>query len=100
MEKEINEVEGFYQEVSDLLGLPNNYYFDPNTVGGKYRTRWNNRKPGNGRFAGYGLIRYFSATCIHVVLTNPVNMNRTYDSRQAALESLKKILDEAPTNHI
>jgi hypothetical protein len=95
MEKEMTEVESFYQDVSDLLGIENTYEYNPYTVGGKYRTRWNNRAPGNGRFEGYGLIRFFGASCIHVAINKPIHMNGTFDSKEAVLTALKKALDEA-----
>lgn len=95
MEKEISEVESFYQDVSDLLGIENNYRYDVYSVGGKYRTRWNNRKPGNGRFEGYGIIRFFSPTVIHVAITNPISLSGIFGSKAEVLEVLKKTLDEA-----
>ena len=91
----MTEVELFYQDVSDLLGIPNNYEYNPYTVGGKYRTRWNNRAPGNGRFEGYGLIRFFGASCIHVAINKPVYLSGTFSSKAEVLEALKKALDSA-----
>lgn len=95
MEKEITEVESFYQDVSDLLGIPNSYEYNRFTVGGKYLTRWNNRKPGNGRFEGYGIIRFFGPTVIHVAITKPVLFSGIFDSKEEVLRVLKKTLDEA-----
>lgn len=95
MDKEISEVELFYRDVSDLLGIPNNYRYDVYSVGGKYRTRWNNRKPGNGRFEGYGVIRFFSPTIIHVAITRPVLLTGIYNSKEEVLAVLKKTLDES-----
>ena len=95
MEKEISEVELFYRDVSDLLGIESNYEYNPNTLGGAYRTRWNNRKPGNGRFEGYGIIRFFGASCIHVAINKPVHITGTFESKEEVLRVLKKALDEA-----
>jgi len=95
MNKEMTEVERFYQDVSDLLGIESNYEYNPYTRGGTYRTRWNNRAPGNGRFEGYGLIRFFGPNVIHVALNNPVHMNRIFESKADVLAALKKALDEA-----
>lgn len=58
--------EEFYRECARLLdceheGEPFKYY---------RRTRWNNRVPGQGRFAGHGIIRVFGDK-VHVSLTNP-----------------------------
>lgn len=91
----MTEVESFYQDVSDLLGIENTYEYNRHTVGGTYRTRWNNRKPGNGRFEGYGLIRFFGPSCIHVAINNPVHISGTFESKEAVLAALKKALDEA-----
>lgn len=84
--------EKFYQDVADLLGVENNYEFNVNKG---WRTRWNNRKPGNGRFEGYGLVRFFGANMIHVMISKPVSMNRTFSSTEDALSALKKALDES-----
>lgn len=98
MEKDITEVESFYQDVSDLLGIENNYEYNRYTVGGTYLTRWNNRKPGNGRFEGYGIIRFFGPTVIHVAINHPVPMSGIYSSKEEVLAVLKKALDEAKTS--
>lgn len=95
MKQEISEVELFYQDVSDLLGIESNYRYDVYSVGGKYRTRWNNRKPGNGRFEGYGIIRFFGPTVIHVAITKPVLFSGIFESKEEVLRVLKKTLDEA-----
>lgn len=100
MEKEITEVEAFYQEVSDLLGIPNTYEYNRYTVGGTYLTRWNNRKPGNGRFEGYGIIRYFGPSVIHVAINHPVTMSGSYSSKEEVLAVLKKALDEASPSQV
>ena len=98
MEKEISEVESFYQDVSDLLGIENNYEYNPHTVGGTYRTRWNNRKPGNGRFEGYGIIRFFGPNVIHVAINYPVTLTGVFESKEEVLSALKKALDEVLTS--
>lgn len=98
MSNEITEVEQFYQDVSDLLGVTNNYEYNRYTVGGKYLTRWNNRKPGNGRFEGYGIIRYFGPSVIHVAINHPVRMSGSYTSKEEVLAVLKKALDEAQSS--
>lgn len=91
----MTEVERFYQDVSDLLGIQSNYEYNPHTVGGTYRTRWNNRAAGNGRFEGYGLIRFFGPNVIHVSISKPVSINKTFDSKADVLAALKKAIDEA-----
>jgi len=94
MEKETTPVEQFYQDVSDLLGIENKYEYNRYTVGGTYRTRWNNRKPGNGRFEGFGIIRFFGPQMIHVAINKPCYLCGTFDSTDAVLVALKKALDE------
>lgn len=93
MEKESLSVEEkFYQDVADMLGVEHDYEFNINKG---WRTRWNNRKPGNGRFEGYGLVRYFGPTMIHVVINKPIYFNKTFSSTEEALLALKKALDES-----
>jgi len=86
-------VEQFYQDVADLLGVDSSYRYNKFTVGGTYLTRWNNRKPGNGRFEGFGLVRFFGPESIHVAINKPVYHNKVYASAEEALEGLKKALD-------
>lgn len=94
MEREIVSVEEkFYQDVADLLGVENSHKYNALTVGRTYRTRWNNRKPGSGRFEGYGIVRFFGPTMIHVAINRPVYINKVFESTDAALEFLKKSID-------
>jgi hypothetical protein len=95
MEKDNTLMEQFYQDVSDLLGIENKYSYDAITHGGLYRTRWNNRAPGNGRFEGYGIIRYFSDTCIHLAINKPVSAHGIFTSKQEVLDFLHKSIDSA-----
>ena len=57
--------------------------------------RWAPRVPGNGRFQGIGLIRYFSATCIQISLTAPVAINQTFSSPEATLAFLRDLNPES-----
>ena len=88
--KEQLEVEeGFYQQIADLLGIEHNY------VTPHYRlTRWNNRKPGNGRFPGFGVVRVYGPTVVHMMLTSPVSINRQFTSMDSALDHLRKLLEQ------
>jgi hypothetical protein len=62
------EAEGrFYARCAEILGVPHTY----RPWVGRPPNRWNNRRPGNGRFEGVGLIRMFSPTCIQVCLRDP-----------------------------
>jgi hypothetical protein len=91
MEQEKKAVEDFYQRCSDLLSTENTYV-ERNPYW--RRTRWSNREPGSGRFPGCGTIRMFSSDCIHVSLTNPVGVNRTFDSAEEVYAFLKKALTQ------
>ena len=55
------------------------------------RTRWNNRAPGSGRFIGYGIIRCYSPTNIHVILRNPI-VTGIFKNYLEALEAIKQQL--------
>lgn len=59
--------EGFYQRCAELLGTTHTYKpWNHHKI-----TRWNNRKPGNGRFPGCGTIKMFGPNVIHVALRHP-----------------------------
>jgi hypothetical protein len=55
--------ESFYGSVADVLGVSENY-----VEAMPYRRRWGQRTPGNGRFEGFGLVRWFGNNLIHVSL--------------------------------
>lgn len=59
--------EDFYRECARLLGTT----YDCSPFPHYKRTRWNNRAPGSGRFAGHGIIRAFNDDLVHVSLTVP-----------------------------
>ena len=83
--------EKFYQDVADLLQVHHDYRFNINKG---WRTRWNNRKPGNGRFEGYGLVRYFGPSLIHMVFSTPeAYVNKTFTSADDALAGVKEFVD-------
>ncbi len=77
----------FYQKCAELLCVEH-VYKKPYS----HRTRWNNRNPGNGRFAGFGLIRVYAPDMIHVCLTNPVALSKTFDTMEEVLLFLKNLL--------
>ncbi len=62
----------FYARCAEILGVEHEYR--PWT--GRGPNRWNNRKPGNGRFPGRGTVRYFAPDAIHVCLHSPRPVNR------------------------
>ena len=76
--------EEFYEECAKLLGTQYEYV---NVITNTRRTnRWGPRQPGNGRFPGIGLIRWFSPTCIHVAITG---FNGVLKSPEEVFEILK-----------
>ena len=77
--------ENFYREVARLLnttheGEPFKY---------RYRTRWNNRTAGQGRFAGRGIIRMFGHQ-VHVALTDPPT-HQIFNSQEDCLKFLESL---------
>lgn len=81
-------VEGFYRAVAELLCAPHQYRERPF----RYKTRWNNRSPGNGRYEGHGCVRAFSLTTIHVMLRVP-EVNGYFKSPDAALDAIRAALN-------
>lgn len=91
MRNENSEVEErFYQECAELLCVPNTYRPRPFA----YKTRWNNRGAGNGRFPGFGLIRMFGTNCIHVCLNKPMQVNRIFNSPEAVTDFLRQHIED------
>jgi hypothetical protein len=77
----------FYAECAALLGTTDECQAFPHL----YRTRWNNRAPGRGRFPRHGLIRAFG-DIVHIQLHHPRVISEVFDSREAAIEYLRKHL--------
>lgn len=75
----------FYQACAKLLGAEHEYQPYPY----RRRNRWNNRRPGNGRFPGFGVIRLYGDRA-HIQLRAPVRMS-LWCSHEEALEFLKAI---------
>lgn len=76
----------FYEECAKILGV------DYECEGFPYRkrTRWNNRKAGNGRFPGFGIIRVYGDV-VHVALRKPIIHQQIFNSKQEALDFLRQI---------
>nr|CAD6437860.1 hypothetical protein REQ54_04307 [Rhizobium sp. Q54] len=81
----LEDAERFYADCAQLLGTQIEYSRWP------YGTpdRWNNRRPGNGRFPGFGIIRMFGPNLVQVSLRHPVKLHGTYRSREAALSAVR-----------
>ena len=76
----------FYLKCADILGVE----YDGEPFQYRYRTRWNNRKPGSGRYPGYGLIRKFGSQ-IHVAFTNPISHHAIYNSEEEVYTFLRNL---------
>lgn len=55
-----------------------------------YRTRWNNRIAGQGRFPGRGVIRRFSDKQILVSLRDP-RVHQVFESEEAVIQFLTEL---------
>lgn len=78
----------FYLECARILETDHNG--DPFPYG--KRTRWNNRKPGQGRFDQYGIIRIFGNS-IHLAFHSP-QLHRIFESKQQCLEFLLSLKEK------
>jgi hypothetical protein len=68
---------------AELLGASHDYRAFPH----RRPNRWSNRSGGNGRIAGYGVIRLFGET-VHMQLRAPASVNRCFSNRVEALAYL------------
>lgn len=77
----------FYLRCAEIVGVETVL-----TERSKYyrRNRWNNRKPGNGRFPGVGIIRVFGSQ-VHVALTKPETIQRIFMSKEESLAFLETV---------
>lgn len=83
----------FHARVAAILGVEDVYAYNPHTLGGTYRTRWNNRTAGNGRFEGCGIVRRFG-DMVQVAIRHPFAMHRNFDTTEEAIEALEKAMEE------
>lgn len=77
-------MEKFYNECANILDIPH-VYRQPIKLSGK-KGRWV-RTPGNGRFPGFGIIRYYSSNLIHCMTRKGI---RTFHSEQEVLDWLRR----------
>ena len=79
----------FYSECDKFFGQshPPPREFRPRRTG-----RWGPREPGAGRFEGYGIVRWFNPSTVHVSLRYPIplHMMTTPGAALAAIERLMK----------
>lgn len=84
---EVKKLSGdFYHKCAELLGVE----YDGQPFKYAYRTRWNNRTPGSGRYPGRGIIRKFGSQ-VHVALTKPISHHAIYDSEEEVLDFLRSL---------
>jgi hypothetical protein len=77
----------FYDRCVEILGT--SHEFRP--WRGRRPNRWNNRHPGNGRFPGFGCVRWFGPRCIHVMLEAPERIARSLSSEEAVFALLASV---------
>ncbi len=87
MNAEPTSKEEFYRECAALLGARHD--FRPWRQGSP--NRWNNRRPGNGRFPGFGMVRYHSPSLVQVALRRPVAFRATFASTADAITALRQL---------
>lgn len=79
-EARIGREQDFYSTCAKILHIDHEY-----TVPFRRRDRWNTRKLGNGRFPGFGLIRYHSSSFITVMCKKGI---RVFNNEQEVYEFL------------
>lgn len=79
----------FYDAVAAIFNETHDYVPPPS---GALKKRWGPRTPGNGRFPGRGIVRFFSPTVIHVALRHP-SINGQFADPDAALTAIKQAHD-------
>lgn len=81
--------ETFYNKIAEILEINIEYkipYSGSNRI-----TRWNNRKPGNGRYPGYGLVHMYSETFIQV---NFYNHKQMFNSTEDVLNFINTLVQD------
>lgn len=73
----------FYSKCGELLKIHHNYQQPYNR-----KTRWNQRRPGNGRYPGFGLIRYHGPDHISMISRHGTRFFGSVDEVYKFLENL------------
>lgn len=76
--------EAFYKRCADILNIPHTYNAPVR------RNRWTNRRLGNGRFPGFGLIRCYGTSVMITTRAKTVWL----PSFEAAIDYLEKWVKE------
>ena len=79
--------EEFYEECARILGCE----YEGEAFTSYKRTRWNNRRAGQGRFPGFGTIRHYGDD-IHVALRHPITSIGTFKTEEEVISFLEKII--------
>ncbi len=82
--KTLEEKREFYERCGEILGIAHVYNKPV-----PRRNRWNNRRPGNGRFPGFGLVQCYGSS----VRVMSKRGTRMFDSYDAVYEYLQIVLD-------
>lgn len=77
--------EEFYAAVAVILEVENEYKTPM-----PYRRRWGQRNPGNGRYKGIGVVRWYNANLIHCMLPSSSKVFNSPDEALAFLLSYFK----------
>lgn len=80
----------FYGRCAAILGTT----YGCEAFGHEYRSRWNNRKPGGGRFPDHGIIRLFGDH-VQIALRSPAAIQTNIEGREAALAFLEQAVADA-----
>lgn len=83
-EDRIRRQREFYTTCGEILEIEHDYQ-----IPYARKTRWNDRKPGNGRYEGFGTIRRFSETLISI--TSRTTGRKLLYSEQAVFDYLREI---------
>ena len=75
----------FYERCAEILEIDHDW-----SEPVRKRTRWNNRKIGNGRFPGFGLVQSFGERSFRVVSKSGTKM---FSSAEAVYDYLSKVVD-------
>lgn len=78
--------EEFYNRCYEILGVGEEY---KDIQYNQRRTnRWGPRQPGNGRYPGFGLIRWFSENNIHLISSSG---SKVFDSPEALFDYIETL---------
>lgn len=93
-DERLQREEQFYENVAAIF--EQTHHYKPFNLHSK--KRWYNRSPGNGRYPGFGVVRYFGDNAIHIALQKPVSVNKICASQEEVLEFLNGVMGlQGPT---